>query len=92
MAKVTMTFEKTNPSQRRKLIRDLRKRLDVTQSLESLIDAMRGYEDKYGMSTVEFYACYVAGKMGDSRDVVRWAGAFEDYKALLRQHFRHAAA
>ena len=50
------------------------------------------YEEKFGMSTVEFYARYVAGKMGDSRDVMRWAGAFDDYQALLREHFHHAAA
>jgi len=53
---------------------------------------MRAYEEKFGMSAIEFYARYVAGKMGDSRDVMRWAGAFEDYQALLREHFQRAAA
>jgi hypothetical protein len=53
---------------------------------------MHGYEARYGMSTIEFYARYVTGKMGDSRDVMRWAGAFDDYRGLLREHFRHFAA
>lgn len=92
MAKVKIQFGKTTPTQRRKMIRDLNKQFDVNQSLESLIEMMHGYEAQYGMSTVEFYARYVAGKMGDSRDVMRWAGAFDDYRALLREHFQHSAA
>jgi hypothetical protein len=41
---------------------------------------------------IEFYAHYLAGKMGDSHDVMQWAGAFEDYQALLREHFQPVAA
>ena len=92
MAKVRMRFAETSAAERRKMLRELGRQLDVTGSLESLIDTMHGYEEKFGMSTVEFYARYVAGKMGDSRDVMRWAGAFDDYQALLREHFHHAAA
>lgn len=92
MAKVRMRFEETSAAERRKMLRELGRQLDVTRSLESLIETMHGYEEKFGMSTVEFYARYVAGKMGDSRDVMRWAGAFDDYQALLREHFHHAAA
>jgi hypothetical protein len=53
---------------------------------------MHDYEAQFGISTIEFYARYLAGKMGDSRDVMRWAGAFEDYQALLREHYQRAAA
>ena len=92
MAKVKIRFDQTTPAERRKMIRDLARSVDVNESLESLIQTMHAYEAQFGMSTVEFYARYLAGKMGDSRDVMRWAGAFEDYQALLREHFRHAAA
>ncbi|MBO0720788.1 MAG: hypothetical protein J2P41_08195 [Blastocatellia bacterium] len=92
MAKIKIEFKKTTPTQRRKKIRELGKQLDINQSLESLIEKMHSYEAKYGMSTIEFYARYVTGKMGDSRDVILWAGAFDDYRALLREHFHHAAA
>jgi len=92
MAKVRIGFEHTTPAQRRKLIRRLGQCLDVNESVESLIQAMHAYEAQFGMSTIEFYARYLAGKMGDSRDVMRWAGAFEDYQALLHEHFRHVAA
>lgn len=92
MAKIKINFEQTTPVQRRQMIRDLGRQLDVQQSLDTLIEVMHQYEAQYGMSTVEFYARYVAGQMGDGRDVMRWAGAFDDYHALLREHFSHAAA
>jgi hypothetical protein len=92
MAKVKIRFDQTTPAERRKMIRDLARSVDVGESLESLIQTMHAYEAQFGMSTVEFYARYLAGKMGDSRDVMRWAGSFEDYQALLREHFRHAVA
>ncbi|MGH7965994.1 MAG: hypothetical protein ACRERD_29955, partial [Candidatus Binatia bacterium] len=68
MAKVTIRFHETTPAQRRKMLRDLAKRVNVHESVEELITEMRAFEDKYGMSTVEFYARFAAGKMGDSRD------------------------
>lgn len=92
MAKVKISFEQTTPAQRRKMIRELGQSLDVNESLESLIQTMHAYEAQFGISTVEFYARYLAGKMGDSREVMRWAGAFEDYQAMLREHFLHVAA
>jgi hypothetical protein len=88
MAKVTIKFHETTPQQRRKILRDLAKRVDVNESLEELIATLRNFEDKYGMSTVEFYGRFVSGKMGDSRDFIKWAGAFESYEHLLRTYFR----
>lgn len=92
MAKLKIQFDRTTQAQRRKMIRDLKQRLDIEESVESLIQTMRAYEEQFGISTVEFYARYLAGKMGDGRDVMRWAGAFEDYQALLRDHFQRLAA
>ena len=74
------------------MIREMGQRLDVNESLESLIQTMHDYEAQFGISTIEFYARYLEGKMGDSRDVMRWAGAFEFYQELLREHFQRAAA
>jgi hypothetical protein len=87
MAKVTIRFNEDTPQQRRKIIRELGKQLDVSESLESLVAAMHGFEEKYGMSTVEFYARFAAGKMGDSRDFIKWAGTFDLYHHILRTHF-----
>ncbi len=47
MAKVTIKFHETTPQQRRKMIRDLAKRVDINESLEELIAALRKFEDKY---------------------------------------------
>ena len=88
MAKVTIRFHETTPQQRRKMIRDLAKRVDINESLEDLIVTLRKFEDKYGMSTIEFYARFVAGKMGDSADFVDWAGDFMIYQRLIQKYFR----
>ena len=49
MAKVTIRFQETTPQQRRKMLRDLAKRVDINESLEELIATLRHFEDKYGM-------------------------------------------
>ncbi|MGH7966475.1 MAG: hypothetical protein ACRERD_32395 [Candidatus Binatia bacterium] len=87
MAKVTIRFHETAPARRRKMLRDLAKRVNANESLEELITEMREFEDKYGMSTVEFYARFVAGKMGDSRDFIKWAGIFDRYHRLVQRCF-----
>lgn len=88
MAKVTIRFNETTPQQRQQMIRDLGDRLDVSESLESLIATMHGFEAQYGLSTLEFYARFAAGAMGDSRDFIKWAGAFDLYQRLLQTHFQ----
>jgi hypothetical protein len=87
MAKVTIRFHETTPQQRRKMLRDLAKRVDINESLEELITTLGQFEAKYGMSTVEFYARFIAGKMGDARDFIRWAAAFQSYNHLIQTHF-----
>ena len=92
MAKSKINFSLTTPVERRKLIKEMGKQFDSQESLQSLIETMHAYEAQFGISTVEFYARYLAGQMGDGRDVMRWAGAFDDYQSLLLEHFQRAAA
>ena len=40
---------------------------------ESLKQQMSAFEERYGLTSVEFLAKYQSGTMGDSRDVMRWA-------------------
>jgi len=89
MAKVTIRYPEHSPEDRKRLLRELKERFDINESIESLIAEMNAFESKYGMSTVEFYARFVAGKMGDSRDFIKWAGAFRLYQHVLRTHFEH---
>ena len=86
MAKIRIKFSETTPAQRRKMIRDLDKRLDVNESLSELVEEMRQYERKYKMSTIDFYARFASGKLEepDSRDFIKWAGAFRHYQRLLQ--------
>ena len=35
------------------------------------------FEKKYGISTIDFYNQYKAGKKGDSEDVLLWSGIYE---------------
>lgn len=86
MAKVTVRMRGKELAKQEK-IQDLGKRLDINESIESLLATMRGFEEQYGMSTLEFYARFAAGKMGDSRDFIKWAGAFDLYNRLLQMHF-----
>jgi hypothetical protein len=30
----------------------------------------------------------MAGKMGDARDFIKWAGAFQSYTHLMQTHFQ----
>jgi hypothetical protein len=89
MAKVTIRYPENSPEDRKRLLRELKERFDINESIESLIAEMNAFESKYGMSTVEFYARFVACKMGDSRDFIKWAGAFQIYQRLLQERFQH---
>jgi hypothetical protein len=89
MAKVTIRYPEHSAKERKRLLRELKERFDINESLESLITEMYAFESKYGMSTVEFYARFVAGKMGDSRDFIKWAGTFDDYQYMIRTYFQH---
>jgi acyl-CoA reductase-like NAD-dependent aldehyde dehydrogenase len=91
MAKVTIRFPETTPQQRRAIFYDLAEHIDENENLEALVATLRQFEEQYGMSTVEFYARFVAGKMGDARDFIRWAGAFQSYAHLLRFHVQKKA-
>ncbi|MGH8596640.1 MAG: hypothetical protein ACREXT_08285 [Gammaproteobacteria bacterium] len=90
MAKVKIKYPEHSVEDRRRILDKMREETDVDQGLESLIDKMNRFETQYGMSTIEFYARFVAGKMGDSRDFIIWAGLFRLYHHLLETHFSQA--
>ena len=58
------------------------------EALVALIRSLVAYEQQYQMSSADFYARYQRGEMGDSADVVEWAGDYQHYlqlKAELEQ-------
>jgi len=86
MAKVKIRIPEHSPAERKRLLAELKEKTNINDSIESLIEEMNSFEQEYGLSTVEFYAGFVARKMGDSRDFIKWAGAFSSYNHLLETH------
>ncbi|MEN4006444.1 MAG: hypothetical protein PQ964_03705 [Methanobacteriaceae archaeon] len=54
-------------------------------ALNALFRSLVAYEQKYHMSSDEFYANYLAGKLEDSKDFVEWAGDYQQYVELRRE-------
>jgi hypothetical protein len=86
MARVKIHYS-GKTQQKKAVFQELGKKLDIKKSIDSLIKSLQGFEARYGMSTVEFYARYAAGEVGDNRDFVKWAGSFEIYQQVLKKHF-----
>lgn len=58
------------------------------EALTALIRSLVAYEQRYQMSSVDFYAHYQRGELGDTTDMVEWAGDYQHYlqlKAELEQ-------
>lgn len=54
-------------------------------ALDALLRSLAFYEQKYQMSSDEFYANYLAGKLEDTKDFVEWAGDYQHYIELKRE-------
>ena len=54
-------------------------------ALVALVQALVAYEQRYQMSSTEFFAQYREGKLGDSADFVEWAGDYQHYLGLLQE-------
>jgi hypothetical protein len=53
--------------------------------LQGLRQQLRDFEARYSVKTPEFYARFLHGEMGDSRDFIVWAGLYE----LLQRMVAH---
>ena len=54
-------------------------------ALDALLRLLAAYEQKYRMSSDEFFASYLAGRMEDSKDFVEWAGVYQHYISLKQE-------
>jgi hypothetical protein len=52
------------------------------EALAALVRSLVAYEQRYQMSSADFYARYQKGEMGDSTDAVEWAGDYQHYLEL----------
>ena len=55
------------------------------EALDALLRALISYEQKYQMSSDDFYAHYLAGELADSRDFIEWAGVYQQYLDLRKE-------
>ncbi|MGH9801853.1 MAG: hypothetical protein ACRD82_15940 [Blastocatellia bacterium] len=87
MAKIKIHYKKGGPSQLPALREALKVPVDPEESLASVIADLNAFEQRYGITTIEFYARFNKGLMGDSRDFMLWAGEFEAYQYLMNKYF-----
>lgn len=87
MAKIKIRYKKGGPSQLPALRAALKEPVDPEESLASVIADLNAFEQTYGITTIEFYARFNKGLMGDSLDFIKWAGAFDDYWYLMDRYF-----
>lgn len=59
--------------------------VSVIDAMNALLRSLIVYEQKYQMSSDEFYAEYLSGKMEDSKDFVEWAGDYQHFIALKQE-------
>ena len=52
-------------------------------TFNELSEQLRGYERKYGYSTIEFYRRFQDGELGDDDDLMMWAGIYHLYLTSL---------
>ena len=52
------------------------------EALTALVRALVACEQRYRMTSVDFYARYQRGEMGDTAEVVAWAGDYQQYLQL----------
>ncbi|HEU0177193.1 MAG TPA: hypothetical protein VFV58_23255 [Blastocatellia bacterium] len=80
MAKIKIKYKKGGPSQLCALRAALKEPVDPQESLAAVIAELNAFEQQYRLTTIEFFARFKAGLMGDSRDFIKWAGLFEGYQ------------
>jgi len=54
-----------------------------TLTFEELSLRLRGFEERYGYSTIEFFRRYQDGALGDDPDMMLWAGYYHLYLTSL---------
>jgi len=62
------------------------------EALAALIRALVTYEQRYQMSSADFYTRYQNGELGDAADFVEWAGDYQHYLQLKEEVEQKLAA
>jgi hypothetical protein len=54
-------------------------------ALVALVQALVTYEQRYRMSSAQFFATYKQGKLEDSAEFIEWAGDYQHYLGLIQE-------
>ena len=54
-------------------------------ALVALVQALVTYEQRYRMTSAQFFAKYKDGRLEDSADFVEWAGNYQHYLGLVQE-------
>jgi hypothetical protein len=71
------------------------KREEIIRDIHGLETELAALEEQYGLLSSDFYHCYRAGELEQTRDFIRWAGYYEAkleretrYRQLVYEHLR----
>jgi hypothetical protein len=65
------------PEEFRRMLREASENYDPLEELLALERELFAFEQKYGLSSEEFYSRFMQGAMGDDMEVIEWAGTYE---------------
>jgi len=88
----TLEFTQENwptPSEFQQMVQDALAKSNPVDDLLELAEELHGYEQRYGMSSEEFFRRFQQGELGDALDYIDWAGA---YRLFLDRKARVEAA
>lgn len=88
---ITKSMSEHEVKQRLREFARERQRTTPEKDLDLLVEELKRFEQKFGMSTVEFYRKFDAGKLGDDKDVILWAGLYEGYMSIMQRRQRAKA-
>lgn len=61
------------------------KREDIIRDIYGLDVELAALEEQCGLLSADFYHCYRAGELEQTRDFIRWAGFYEGKQAREAQ-------
>jgi hypothetical protein len=71
------------------------KREDIIRDIHGLDAELAALEEQYGLLSADFYHCFQAGELEQTRDFIRWAGFYEAklerearYRQMVYEHLR----
>ncbi|HEX6386052.1 MAG TPA: hypothetical protein VF177_15385 [Anaerolineae bacterium] len=72
------------PEEFAKMLREASEQYDPVEELLRLERELITLEQKYGLSSAEFYNQYQSGKLGDAMDFIQWAGLYRLHSRLKK--------